>query len=75
MLDFQKQTAEDGFARENIEAIQRWDSAADGFAERGGLLYKGTVLYVSEEELHAKVLKLCHDSPIAGHFGQYKTLF
>lgn len=38
--DFLKHPAKDEFARRNMEAIQRRDTAVEGFAERGGLLYK-----------------------------------
>ena len=49
------------------------------FSEARGLLFlqeggKAPRLYVPTMELRTKVLKECHDTPIAGHLGRDKTL-
>jgi len=38
------------------------------------LYYKGRLFIPSKEELLTKIVKGCHDSKVAGHFGQEKTI-
>jgi len=42
--------------------------------EDGLLYYKGRLLVPSKEELLTKIAKGCHDSKVAGHFGQEKPI-
>jgi len=42
--------------------------------EDGLLYYKGRLFVPSKEELLTEIAKGCHDSKVAGHFGQEKTI-
>jgi len=42
--------------------------------EDGLLLFQGKAYVPREEALKAEIMKICHDDPLAGHFGQEKTL-
>jgi len=42
--------------------------------EDGLLYYKGRLFIPSKEELLTEIAKGCHDSRVAGHFGQAKTI-
>jgi len=44
-----------------------------GELEDGLLYYKGRLFISSKGELLAEIAKGCHDSKVAGHFGQEKT--
>ena len=50
-----------------------WDGKT-GFAHIKGILYFEGRLYVPEGNIRLDVLKACHDSRLAGHLGQRKTL-
>jgi len=47
----------------------------DEWIEKDGLLYYKNCLYIPENEaLHTEIAQGCHDSIVAGHFGQEKTI-
>ena len=47
----------------------------DDWTEANGLLYYKNGLYIPENEaLQTQIAKGCHDSQVAGHFGQEKTI-
>ena len=50
-----------------------WEGKTGYVCIRGILYYQGK-LYVPEGNIRLDVLKACHDSRLAGHFGQRKTL-
>jgi hypothetical protein len=37
------------------------------------IFYKDRIYLVPESTLNRKILKVCHDSPTAGHQGYFKT--
>jgi hypothetical protein len=37
------------------------------------IFYKNRIYLVPESTLKGKILKVCHDSPTAGHQGYFKT--
>jgi len=37
------------------------------------IYYKGQIFLVPESDFKAKVLQACHDSPVVGHQGFFKT--
>lgn len=43
------------------------------FLLQNGLLYSKSCIYILERQFRLQVLKLCHDLPLVGHFGQFKT--
>ena len=56
------------FRSEGKEFPKNWQSSE-------GLLYYKNRLYIPENnELHTIIAKGCHDSRVAGHFGQEKTI-
>jgi len=47
----------------------------DGWIEKDELLYYKNPVYIPENEaLHTEIAQGCHDSIVAGHFGQEKTI-
>ena len=47
----------------------------DKWIEKDGLLYYKNRLYIPEDEaLQTEIAQGCHDSLVAGHFGQEKTI-
>ena len=45
------------------------------FSLKEGLVLYGGLIYVpDDDEIKLKILRQCHDSPVAGHLGQAKTL-
>ena len=45
------------------------------WSERDGLLYFHSRIYVPpDSDLHQRIVSLCHDTKVAGHAGQFKTL-
>ena len=42
--------------------------------EQGLVLYRGKVYVPKNTKLRTEIIKLHHDSPVAGHPGQWKTL-
>jgi hypothetical protein len=40
----------------------------------GLLYYKGKLYIPNNKELHAKIIKTCHDTPTTGHPGKHRTL-
>src|SRR5258708_446576 len=42
--------------------------------EQGIILFRGKVYVPKDEKLHSDIVKLHHDSPVAGHLGRNKTL-
>jgi len=55
--------------KEKLEALPKHWEMEDGL-----LYYKGRLFISSKEELLTEVAKECHDSKVAGHFGQEKTI-
>jgi hypothetical protein len=47
----------------------KWSISTTGF-----LLYQGAVFVPNDRDLQNRVLKACHNHPLAGHLGQTKTL-
>src|SRR5882724_2228413 len=50
------------------QGLKEWN------AEDGLILYRGRIYVPNELELRREVVKSCHDPPIMGHPGRYKTL-
>ena len=55
--------------KERREALPKHWELEDGL-----LYYKGRLFILSKEELLTEIEKGCHDSKVAGHFGQDKTI-
>ena len=53
---------------EGKEFPKNWQS------NNGSLYYKNRLYIPDDDELHTAIAKGCHDSRIAGHFGQEKTI-
>ena len=54
--------------RRMVNGILEWE-------EQDGLLYYRGKLYIPDnKELRNKIIKLCHDTPTAGHLGKHATL-
>jgi hypothetical protein len=45
----------------------------NNFSWRDGFLFRNNHMYIPKGPLGLQVLKYCHDSPLAGHFGFQKT--
>ena len=55
--------------KENSEALPKhW------YMEDGLLYYKDRLFIPANEDLLTEIAKGCHDSKVAGHFGQEKTI-
>ena len=72
-------TMTDGFANEIQESLQNPSIGhkrkdLDHFTIQDGLVFREHLLYVPEGPCRTRVLKECHDDPLAGHFGVAKTL-
>ena len=67
--EWQERRAElERLENEGKEFPKNWQSSE-------GLLYYKNRLYIPENsELHTLIAKGCHDSRVAGHFGQEKTI-
>ena len=51
------------------------DTVAPGFEEKDGvLLYENRYVIPNDSALKLKIMAECHDSKVAGHFGQFKTI-
>ena len=58
-----------------LEAVRAGSElVAPGFAEKDGLLFENLYVLPNEKSLKLTVLSANHDSKVAGHFGQFKTL-
>ena len=69
----------DAFANEIRDSLQNPSKATkrkdlDTFTIQEGLLFRDHLLYVPEGPCRTRVLRECHDDPLAGHFGVAKTL-
>ncbi|MBW0518660.1 hypothetical protein O181_058375 [Austropuccinia psidii MF-1] len=62
--------------KEILKQLARGESVKDYSLEPQGklLLFKDRVVSPSNEEIQLNTLQKCHDSPLAGHPGQEKTL-
>ena len=58
-----------------IRRKERGEKMPDDWTESNGLLYYKNRLYIPESKvLQTEIAKGCHDSRVAGHFGQEKTI-
>ena len=59
-----------------LEAVRAGSElVAPGFAEKDGLLlFENRYVLPNDKSLKLAVLSANHDSKVAGHFGQFKTL-
>ena len=73
---FEKAGMEDPDWMATLEAVRAGsDKVAAGFEEKEGLLfYENRYVLPNDKALRLKVLEANHDSRVAGHFGQFKTL-
>src|SRR6266550_2361128 len=73
---FEKAGREDPDWMATLEAVRAGsDKVAAGFEEKEGLLfYENRYVLPNDKVLRLKVLEANHDSRVAGHFGQFKTL-
>ena len=61
--------------RELVKRKERGGKMPDDWTESNGLLYYKNRLYIPESEaLQTEIPKGCHNSRVAGHFGQEKTI-
>jgi len=61
--------------RELIELRESGRKMPEEWIEKDGLLYYKNRLYIPEHEaLQTEIAQGCHDSLVAGHFGQEKTI-
>ena len=72
-------TITDGFAnaiKSDLNNPPRRPNRSDlnQFSVRDGLLFRNHLLYVPEGQCRTRVVRECHDDPLAGHFGVTKTL-
>ena len=69
----------DPISLEVLEALEHKDArhpliTLANYEKRGAYLYYLERLYIPDhDELKAEILRLCHDSPTAGHSGRSKT--
>ncbi|MBW0501915.1 hypothetical protein O181_041630 [Austropuccinia psidii MF-1] len=72
----QKEVCQDKDYKEILKKIARGESVTDYSLEPQAklLLFKDRVVIPRNEELQLNILKKYHDSPLAGHPGQEKTL-
>ncbi|MBW0489330.1 hypothetical protein O181_029045 [Austropuccinia psidii MF-1] len=73
---FQKEVWQDKDYKEIRKQLERGESVTDYSSEPQAklLLIKDRVVIPSNEEIQLNILQKCHDSPLAGHPGQEKTL-
>src|SRR6266481_1186669 len=69
--DIKSQLRDDPVSAEHLDsrADPRWTLGPDG------LLRHSRCIYVLDSRLHLCVLQYSHDHPLAGHYGQSKTLY
>jgi len=61
--------------RELVRLRESGEMMPDEWIEKDGLLYYKNRLYIPEDEtLQMEIAQGCHDSLVAGHFGQEKTI-
>jgi len=61
--------------RELVRLREGGKKIPDKWIEKDGLLYYKNRLYIAENEaLQTEIAQGCHDSVVAGHFGQEKTI-
>jgi len=61
--------------REPVRLRESGKKMPDEWIEKDGLLYYKNSLYIPEDEaLQTEIAQGCHDSLVAGHFGQEKTI-
>ncbi|MBW0560071.1 hypothetical protein O181_099786, partial [Austropuccinia psidii MF-1] len=72
----QKEVWQDNDYKEILKQLARGESVPDYSLESQAklLLFKDRVVIPSNEEIQRNILQKCHDSPLAGHPGQEKTL-
>ena len=58
-----------------VERKERGERVLNDWTESNGLLYYKNRLYIPENEaLQTEIAQGCHDSRVAGHFRQEKTI-
>ncbi len=69
--DIKSQLRDDPVSAEHLDsqANPRWTLGPDGLLRHSGCIY------VPDSSLHLCVLQYSHDHPLAGHYGQSKTLY
>ncbi|MBW0495055.1 hypothetical protein O181_034770 [Austropuccinia psidii MF-1] len=72
----QNEVWQDKEYKEILKQLARGDSVTDYSLKPQAklLLFKDRVVITSNEEIQLNILQKCHDSPLAGHPGQEKTL-
>jgi len=61
--------------RELVRLRENGEKMPDEWIEKDGLLYYENRLYIPEDEaVQTEIAQGCHDSLVAGHFGQEKTI-
>jgi len=61
--------------REQVRLRESGEKMPDEWIEKDGLLYYKNGLYIPDDEaLQTELAQGCHDSIVAGHFGQEKTI-
>ncbi|MBW0590004.1 hypothetical protein O181_129719 [Austropuccinia psidii MF-1] len=72
----QKEVWKDNDYKEILKKLARGDSVSDHSREPQAklLLFKDRVVISSNQEIQLNILQRSHDSPLAGHPGQEKTL-
>ncbi len=70
-VNIKSQLQDDLVSAEHLDsrADPRWTLGPDGLLRHSGCIY------VSDSSLHLHVLQYSHDHPLAGHYGQSKTLY
>ena len=62
-------------AKELVKRKENGEKLPDDWMESNGLLYYKNQLYIpANEALQTRIANGCHDSQVAGHFGQGKTI-
>ncbi|KAL8190770.1 UNVERIFIED_CONTAM: hypothetical protein K2H54_060799 [Gekko kuhli] len=69
--DIRASQATDPWAQQRLQEVQQGDSK--DLTVKDGVLYHRNRVYVPPGPLQARILRLTHDAPPAGHFGQHKT--
>ncbi|MBW0521914.1 hypothetical protein O181_061629 [Austropuccinia psidii MF-1] len=70
----QKEVWQDKYYKEILKQLARGESVTDYSLEPQAKLFKDRVLNPSNEGIQLNIIQKCHDSPLAGHPGQEKTL-
>jgi hypothetical protein len=74
-LIYDLQTA-DELARGRKEAVLKGTKDLPGWKvdQKGALRFRGAIYVPPDQAVRMEIFKICHDDPLAGHFGHKKTL-